>query len=201
MTQRDERYLDLSREHSDPAAADAVADLDQAYTMAPPPHLRTAMDRAVYARMAAPSGYSPAVRRPRLPAWRRRLAVTRLRLVSLVAALLLALGGVAGYLRVQAPTPASAQTMRILHRAAAALRLAPNQAAHATYSITVSVGAAAADSGKAAGGLAGVADVWIQTDANGAPTLSAQTLTMDKPGELSNRLITKEHEITIVGIC
>jgi hypothetical protein len=121
--------------------------------------------------------------------WPRRLAVTRLRLVSLVAALLLALSGVVGYLRVQTPTPASAQTMRVLHRAVAALRLAPNQAAHATYRITVSVGAVAADSGKA-GGLTGVADVWIQADANGAPTLSAQTLTMDKAGMNSRYIQT-----------
>src|SRR5438552_6884321 len=101
MTQHDERYLDPSREHSDPAAADAVADLERAYTMAAPPHLRAAMDRAVYARMAAPWGYTPAAHRSRLPAWGRRFAVTRLRLVSLMAALLLALSAAAGYLRVQ----------------------------------------------------------------------------------------------------
>src|SRR5207237_7919258 len=122
-------YLDPPREQSDPAMADAVADLDRAYTTAPPRHLRVAMDHTVYARMTAPPGYTPAARRSRLPAWGRRFAVTRLRLVSLVAALLLALGGVAGYLRVQAPTPASAQTIRILHRAAAALHLTPNEAA------------------------------------------------------------------------
>jgi hypothetical protein len=35
-----------------------------------------------------------------------------------------------------------------------------------------------------------VADVWIQADANGAPTLSAQTLTMDKPGMNSRYIQT-----------
>src|SRR5436305_897033 len=45
MTQRDERYRNPSREHSDPALADAVADLDRAYIIAPPPHLREAMDK------------------------------------------------------------------------------------------------------------------------------------------------------------
>ena len=49
----------------------------------------------------------------------------------------------------------------------------------------IGAGGLAAGSGKADGGLSGTADVWIQAGASGAPTLSAQTLTMDKPGMTS----------------
>ncbi len=179
MIQRDER--DLWPEQ-DPAAARAAADLERAYATAPTPHLAESIDRAVYARMmdqeapTAAGGMSksaPKVRR----------AVPRLRLASLVAAVLVTASGVAGYLRLSSPTPAAADTQRILRRAAAALRLAPNEAAHVIYSVFVDstgLGADNKDNNKAAGGLVGLADVWVQTDASGATALSAQTLTTSK---------------------
>jgi hypothetical protein len=177
----EERYADLLGAQSTPAVKRLVRALDA--VCAPPaspraPQLDAAMARVLQARTTV-------LRHTATARKHRSLMGMRLRLVSLVAALLLALSGVAGYLRLAGPTPAAAQTMRILHRAAAALHLSPNQAAHVAYSVTVTVGGIADPSGKAAGGLTGTADVWIQADASGAPTLSAQTLTMDKPGMTS----------------
>src|SRR5437660_4407980 len=78
------------------------------------PSQRATIDRAVYRRLA-----DTTAPRHRAPAHRRRsLTGTRRRLVALVAALLLALSSIAGYLHLQSPTPVSAQT--ILRRAAAA---------------------------------------------------------------------------------
>ncbi len=77
--------------------------------------------------------------------------------------------------------------------AAAAMRLAPNQAAHLTYNMAVTPstdqGSAAAHD-KAGSALQSTqklqnslsADVWVQADANGDPTMSAQTLTPGRPG-------------------
>lgn len=171
---------DHAAEQSGHGLRQALADLDRAYTAAPPPRLRETMDSAVYARMAAST-----VRRPSPVMRGRRLARTRL--VPLAAALLLALSGVAGYLRLQTPATASAQV--ILHRAAAVLRLAPDQVAHATYSVAVS----AASSAKGAGGLTGTADVWVQADASGVPTRSAQTLTTAKAGTYSRFIQIGSH--------
>jgi hypothetical protein len=106
-----------------------------------------------------------------------------MRLVSLATAVLLALGGIAGYARLNTPQPVSAQTL--LHRAAAALQLARDQAAHATYAVTVTVSALEDPSGKAAGGLTGTADVWVQAGAGGVPAMSAESLTMNKGGTFS----------------
>src|SRR6266702_2265957 len=167
----DECYADLLGTQSTPAVTRLVTALDAVCTPPASPRaqqLDAAMARVLQARTMALQHPATARKPP-------SLAGMRLRLVSLVAALLLALSGVAGYLRLAGPTPVAAQTMRILHRAAAALHLAPNQAAHVTYSVTVTVSGMAAGSGKAARGLTGTAEVWIQADANGAPTLSAQT--------------------------
>lgn len=177
--------IDPFEEQADGVMRRALADLDAAYAAAPPPRLCEDMDRAVYARMTALGGGRTAPRRSFLPPWRRPAGV-RLRLVSLVAALLLALSAaLSGYLRVDSPTPVNAQTVRILHRAAAALHLAPNQAAHATYSVTVSTNGNGPGDTNGKGSLTGTADVWVQTDGSGAPALSAQTLTMPKSGMTS----------------
>lgn len=160
MMQHNDRGLDPLVEHGDPATARAVATLDRAYAATPRPPLRAAMDKAVYAAMATPrASMAPAPRR-----WRDWLVAPRRRLAALAMALLLALSGAAGYLRLSTPTPVSAQT--VLRHAAAAL--APGQAAHLTYTVAVSGGV------KGAG--TGTADVWLQAGANGAPSLSAQTL-------------------------
>lgn len=160
MMQHHDRTLDPLMEHDDPATRCAGAILDRAYAATPPPHLGAAMDRAVYAAMVAShSALAPAPRR-----WRGWLVAPRRRLTALAMALLLALSGAAGYLRLSTPTPVSAQT--VLRHAAAAL--VPGQAAHLTYTVAVSGGI------KGAG--TGTAEVWLQAGANGMSNLSAQTL-------------------------
>ena len=115
-----------------------------------------------------------------------------MRVACAVAAALVALGGVADYLRLNSPMPVEAETMRIVRHAAAVLRLDPNEAAHAIYSVTVTVPASDAGA-KGAGSLTGTADVWVQTDASGAPTLSAQTLSMTKAGMTSRYIQAGGH--------
>lgn len=183
MIQHDERELNLWPEH-DAATARAAADLEQVYTTTPAPHLAKSIDRAVYARMS--QGTSPAPMHGASKHTRMGRRVTpRLRLASLAAAALLAASSVAGYLRLSGPTPAAADTQRILRRAAAALQLAPNEAVHAVYSVAVDTSGLDANNPKAGSGLTGTADVWVQTDASGAPALSAQTLTTSKSGMAS----------------
>src|SRR5579871_3000419 len=117
MTQPNADYLDMLEEQNDPAVQGARAELDRAYTVAPPAHLSAAMDRAVYARMAILSEAVrvPAPRRDSLPVRRRRFVTGRGRLGSLVAVLLLALSGGMGYLRLNNPAPASAQEIGRAH--------------------------------------------------------------------------------------
>jgi hypothetical protein len=161
MIQNDDGFLGQCVEQDDPATARAIADLHCAYAATPPAHLSGAMDRAVGAAMAVPRDtHSPVPHR-------RRVA---LRLISLGAALLLALGGAGGYLHFSSSTPVSAQT--VLRHAAAAL--APGQVSHLTYTVTVS--------GDHKGAGTGTAEVWIQANASGSPDLSAQTLTMSNNG-------------------
>ncbi|MBV9280447.1 MAG: hypothetical protein JOZ41_10235 [Chloroflexi bacterium] len=138
--------------------------LDRAYASVPPVALREAMDRAVYARLTAPR---PAARR------RVRLPVPGRRPLTIGAALLLVLSGLAGYLHLSSPTPVSAQPVL---RRAAAVQLPPGSALHLVYRVTVTV---AGQSGEKGSGLhPGTADVWIESDAAGHPVLSAQTLTL-----------------------
>lgn len=171
MSHGDDRQFDPRHEPDDTAAAAALADLERAYAAVPPPALRQAMDRAVHARMAAPppTDTRRALRLPRAP----RLALVRARLLPAVAALLLALSGMASYLRLHGAAPVSART--VLQRAAGAL--APGQAAHVTYSVTMTPGS------EKLGAL--TADVWVQADTNGAPALTAQTLTAGQRGALT----------------
>jgi len=103
----------------------------------------------------------------------------RTRLVGLVAALLLAGSGLAGYLRLSNPLPASAQ---VVLRYAAAVRLAPRQVLHVRYLLTVT---GMQKGSRATAGLRGVADVWLTADARGAPTVSVQTLTMSHMNMIS----------------
>jgi hypothetical protein len=149
-----------------PEAGEPIVEaLGRAYTSVPPPDLREAMDQAVSARMAIP--HQASIRWFHLPTPGRRP-------LSVGAALLLVLGGLAGYLHLMSPTPASAQ--RVLRRAAA-IHLAPNSALHVVYRVTVTFAGQSGD--KAAGLHSGTADAWIESDAAGNPVVSAQTLTID----------------------
>jgi hypothetical protein len=155
----------------------------------------------------------------RAPIWARRRRLSgalRVRLACAAAALMLALSGAAGYLRLSAPAPVSAQT--VLSRAAVAMRLAPNQAAHLTYRVTVISPAGATPmpaqttwrtSTKVSGvpaqsasmGTAWTtADVWVQADANGVPTMTSQALAAGhgpRFGDGAHALPTIDHYVQI----
>jgi len=161
MSTLTDRYRDLLPEERDDNGVRAIADFHAAYKILPPPHLRAAIDRTLRARIADMDRVAPVRRVP-------RTACPRQRMISLVMILLLAFGGLAGYLRLATSTPVSAQAVL---RRAAALRLAPHQAAHLIYGVVM-------DDQVTATRATGTADVWIRADAHGTPTLFAQTLIM-----------------------
>jgi hypothetical protein len=136
-----------------------LTDLQAAYRRSPP---LAAVDgtirRAVAARVARQDAPTHRMRQRR---WLHRLSVP-------VAALVMLTLGLGTYLHLQSPSPVSAQT--VLQRAAA-VRPGPNQATHAIYRLTGS------------GGITGTADVWVGTDAQGAPSEFALTVTGTKDGQ------------------
>jgi hypothetical protein len=93
--------------------------------------------------------------------------------LSLGAALLLFFGGLASYSHIGTPTPVSAQAVL---RHAAIIRMPANEAEHLTYAVTVTF--PGQDSGKATGAHTGTAEVWIESNGSGTPTISSQTLTL-----------------------
>lgn len=172
MTLSDERYLDLDvpEGHGDRDAQRARADLDRAYGAAPPPPLRARMDRVVYERMAAATPADARIVPLRQTQAARATRGARRRLVSLVAALTLALGGLTGYLRWQAPTPVSAQTI-LRHAATTIAAPSPDMALHdvvvVTYGPNMAMGTALRHNMIDANTTI-TADVWTQFDATGA---------------------------------
>lgn len=101
------------------------------------------------------------------PRWPRRM---RLRVASVAAAVLLALSGFAGYLRWQAPTPVSAQTV-LRHTAAALHPVAADRVVHDVSTVhTVNApGVNAGVSGISANTTPDVTvESWTQWDAAGA---------------------------------
>jgi hypothetical protein len=163
MTPPDDASLDHTDEQDEPAMARVLAQLDRAYAATPPPHLAASMDRAIGAHLAALRPPTPAPVLSGMPGLRRRLSLTRTRLLQTAAVALVA-AAIAGSLSLGSQ-PASAQA--ILSRAAA-FRLAPDQVAHLIYHVTLV--------GGQKGSMTGTADVWLQADAAGVPVLSAQTL-------------------------
>src|SRR5689334_10956469 len=126
MTRSSEGRPDLPGDEAGAARTRLVDNLIRAYRApAPPPHLDAAVLQAV--RASAPERR----RQHRRPVW---AGSVRMRLAALAAALLVALSGVAGYLRLSSPTPVSAQAVL---RRAAALQLGPNQAAHMIDNVTM----------------------------------------------------------------
>jgi hypothetical protein len=97
-------------------------------------------------------------------------------------AVLLVGSGLGVYLHGAGPVPVNAQT--VLHRAAA-VTPGPNEATHSTYRLTAS------------GGYTGTADVWVGTDASGAPSEFALTISMSRNGHpvpdlSSHRVLTSQ---------
>lgn len=180
MMQHDDipdRYADVLGEQPSPAVARLTTLLDAACAPAPAEQaarIDAAMARAMCEQTAAVPLYAPQRRNGALVTMRARLAST-------AAAVLLVTGGAVGYQQLHGVAPASAQ--HVLSRAAAAMRLAPGQAAHLVYSISVTPPSGSTSSaGKAAmNGL--TSDVWVQADASGTPGESAQTLTAGVPNQ------------------
>jgi hypothetical protein len=110
----------------------------------------------------------------------------RLRLASLILAVLVAAGGAGAYLHGQSPTPVDAQT--VLHRAEAASP-GPNEAVHETYRVSAS------------GGLSGTTEAWVGADATGSPTEFALTQTMFEDGHpapgMSSRLVQTDQTFQV----
>jgi hypothetical protein len=162
-----ERYPDLLGDQDDPALLACLADLDATravFTL--PPECDAAIARVLIAD--APLPVRPTAR----PLLHRLTSLPwpaqRWRLAPLLMAVLLVGSGLGVYLHGAGSTPVSAQT--VLQRAAA-VRPGPNQATHAVYRLTAS------------GGITGTAEVWVGTDAQGAPSEYALTVTAAKNGQ------------------
>jgi len=123
MKDRMNLYDDLVRMDAPSKRARLIADLDQAYNAArPPAHLRSSVMAAWERHGQGRSQAATRGRRPRL-AW----------VASVAATLVLALGGVTAYGRLQQPTMASAQTI-LSHAAKTTPHLVAGQILHVRMS-------------------------------------------------------------------
>ncbi|HXT36120.1 MAG TPA: hypothetical protein VN837_11125 [Chloroflexota bacterium] len=165
MTPRNEQFSDLLGDEAGAARARLINDLARVYRPEPPP---VRLDTAVLRAIAAAS--RPDERRT-TARWAPRL---RPRLVAAGAALILVVSGLFGYQRFGSPAPVSAQAVL---RRAAALQLGPNQAIHLVDTVSMTIDGHTSS---------GTDDVWLQTDANGVPALSAQSLSLVKSGTSTN---------------
>lgn len=164
MTTLYDHDLALGEEARDPAMRHLLGDLDRLYPAAhlSPPR-RASVDRVVYARLATTTTVGARIAPCRGQGMRRRL-------MSLAAALVLAFGGLTGYLRLHAPTPVSAQT--ILHRAAeATARLGgpSDEVIHQVSTVSTMLKLNVTP-------LHATVDQWIQLDAAGALVQRAATV-------------------------
>jgi len=164
MTTLYDHDLALGEEARDPAMRHLLGDLDHLYPTAPlSPPRRAAVDRVVYARLATATTVGARIAPYRGRGMRRRL-------MSLAAALVLAFGGLTGYLRLHAPTPVSAQT--ILRRAAeATARLGgtSDEVIHQVSTVATMLKLNVTP-------LNATVDQWIQLDAAGALVQRAATV-------------------------
>ncbi len=167
-----------------------VADLEAFYAAPAPADVRAAVRATVRAQ---------ALTVRRVPRRRALLAPPIRRVAAVAAAVLLALGGLAGYLRVQAPTPVSAQT--ILRRAAAALTAAhPNEVTHDVSRVYYGPNRAQDVSQDVyiQGPLTLTVDRWTQLDATEA--ISRQVTTATTPaGTLVFRALRQGREVRTYG--
>lgn len=179
MTTPSDHDLIQGEEARDPAMRHLLGDLDRLYPTAPlSPPRRAAVDRAVYARLATTTTVGARLA-PRQGYDMRR------RLLSLAAALVLACGGLTGYLRLHAPTPVSAQT--ILHRAAAAtarLGGTSDQVIHQVSTVATVLKLNVTP-------LHTTVDQWIQLDATGALVRRAAVV-HSAAGALVARILDKD---------
>jgi hypothetical protein len=180
-----DRYPDLLSDQDDPALLACVADLDATravFTL--PPECDAAIARVLFAEAPLPG--RPTVR----PSLHRLTSLPwpalRWRLAPLLMAALLVGSGLGAYLHGAGSTPVSAQT--VLQRAAA-VSSGPNEATHTTYRLTAS------------GGDTGTADVWVGTEAQGAPLEFALTVSMSRNGqpalELSSQSVLTDQSLQV----
>lgn len=163
-----------------------VADLDAFYAAAALAHMRTSL-RATLRTQALAARRTP----------RHRAPLSRLG--ALTAAVIVAMGGLVGYLRVQAPTPVSAQA--ILQRAAATLTAAhPNEVVHDISRIYYGPNRAQDVSQDIyiQGPLTVTVDQWTQVDATGAISRQVTTAT-NQAGKLVFRALRRGQEVRTYG--
>jgi len=180
----------------DPADGDGamrrqlVADLEAYYAAPAPADVRAAVRATVRAQ---------ALTARRVPPRHGPLVLPIRRVAAVAAAVLLALGGLAGYLRMQAPTPVSAQT--ILRRAAAVLTAAhPDEVTNDVSRVSYSPNRAQDISQDVyiQGPLTLTVDQWTQLDATGA--ISRQVTTATTPaGALVFRALRQGREVRTYG--
>jgi hypothetical protein len=161
MTPQNEHFSDLFDERAGAGRARLINDLAQIHRPAPAP---VALDAAVLRAIAS------AARIDNRRTAERRSHLRRPRFAAGAAALALAVSGLVGYQKLDSPAPVSAQAVL---RRAAALQLGPNQTAQLVDTVSMTIDGHTGS---------GTDEVWLQTDANGATALSAQTLSLAKFG-------------------
>lgn len=206
MTTLSDRYSDLLDARADPATTRLVADLDALCAEStPPPGLRGTLAETLRAAALAPrQEQATRLHGPRastLRPWPGHAAATRwsprLRLGSLLAALLLALGGAATYVNLHGATPVSAQA--ILRRAAAALpRALPDQVVHQTSLLYFGPrdNFGLYQKSLVTGPVTVSVDQWTQLDATGAISQQVTTLT-NGAGSLLARMLQVGRDVRI----
>ncbi len=190
----DDRCGEVLEEQSPPAVKRVISALDLLSTL-PAAQLDPAMTRLLTRQTA--------VRPPRRPAPTRRRhaqAWTLLCVASLAAALLVALGGLAGYPRLESPTPVSARG--VLFRAVAALRQTmPDTVIHDRGTLFFPHTGAASIAGSAIieTPVTATVDQWTQLDAAGGIGRRVTTYT-GHGGALLARVLLASSVARVLGV-
>jgi len=198
----DDRCGEVLEEQSSPAVKHVISALDLLSTLPAAPHARQ-LDPAMTRLLTRQT----AVRPPRRPAPTRRrhaqawtlLCVASL-VASLAAALLVALGGLAGYPRLKSPTPVSARG--VLFRAVAALRQTmPDTVIHDRGTLFFPHTGAASIAGSAIieTPVTATVDQWTQLDAAGGIGRRVTTYT-GHGGALLARVLLASSVARVLGV-
>jgi len=194
----DDRYGDVLEEQSPPAVKRVISALDLLSTLPAAPHARQ-LDAAMTRLMTRQTAARPP--RRLAPARRRHAqARTLLCVAFLAAALLLALDGLAGYPRLESPTPVSARG--VLFRATAALRQTmPNTVIHDRGTLFFPRTGAASIAGSAIieTPVTATVDQWTQLDAAGGIGRRMTTYT-GRGGALLARVFLAGSVARVLGV-
>src|SRR5439155_15151441 len=107
MTRIEDRYGDLLGEHPLPGQMHLIQDLDATYRISPPAQVRASIAHSL-ARALDERATTLVRQQGQRPRTEQKRRMRRARLASIAAAVALTLGGITGYLRMQAPAPVSA---------------------------------------------------------------------------------------------